>query len=1520
MSITFDPSLAQPYTDAVTVHSGTFGVGPVTFGVTGTGTLPYSPPATGSSAAITFVPATVNLIAGLNGPGYGGDGGPANSINTKLNSPAGIVYDSSGNLFIADSGNHVVRRIDHATGYISTFAGQQANPGNSNGGGVATSARFEEPWGLAIDSSDNLYMSDLISDTVWKITPGGAISIFAGGGTGSCGGAQTDTLGDGCPATDAKLSDPEGLAIDANNNLYIADVLDYVIRKVSSATGKISIFAGSSTCGGGLYSTGAGPYLQHRRTYAILVGLLSTAGELLHIGYWKQHHPHCEFQWLYFDLRGRWQRFVHDGWRTCHRCAALSVPEGVYVDPANRVYISDYFDGVIRQVNSPGNIFTVMGNYSELTASSIGEPDTATGTADNEAFTMDVYGNIVATERGAPAVTSAGTTGQYIFANQQVDTTSSPAYVTVLNPSGVALNFTGAPSVNGPFTIVTGAGAGTCNLPGSLASGASCTIGITFSPTLDQAYTGSIGLDSNANSSPSTINLSGTGTGTPPPPPAAIASLSTDSLAFTPQVVNTTSLPQQVTLTNTGSATLSYSLAMGGAGFAPASGTNDCPISGTLTASAFCYIYVTFTPTSATSFTGSIQVTDTVNTPNDSPSVTLSGNGIVFSSNVGTTQPAQAVTVNVMTAGTVSSINVLTQGTAGLDYAFASGGTCSTETAYTVGQTCTVYVAFTPAYPGSRPGAVVLTDGVKNVLGTTYLPGTGYGPEVTFGGGTVSQLPSFNNNGYQAPLGVIVDANNNVYAADTLNSRIVKIPWTGSGFGTPINIVQAQPLNQPSTVAVDGAGNIFITDTEDFQIVEVPWNGTGYGTRIVLDASGLPDATGIAVDGNGNLFFSDGLNEHVSEMAWTAAGYAAPVVLSQASGLHAPHGLAVDANLNLYIADSDDGQVVELPWTASGFGAETVLANGFFYPQAVAVDAAGDVYIANTDAQTVVELPFNGGSYGSQVTLPFSIGGTANGLALDSSGDVYVASGSGDDVVELTVSAPPSLMFNTPTNVGSTDTTDGPKTASISNIGNASLYITFLQSGTNPSYPDTADFPVNPNDSKLCVEDNSVNPGSSCDISVNFTPTTGGPITETIVISDYNLNNQNASQSIQVSGNGIGSANPAASLSLSTLDFGGVQIDTTSPALIETVTNTGGGTLSISGVTIAQTGTNAFFQGTGANQCTNSTMLTANQSCNVYVTFDPSVTGQTYNGTLNIADNAAPSPQSASLTGVGDYFNQTVGSTTPAQPVSVFITTAGTLSAINVVTSGAQTADFTKQTQTGSPWCTAGTVYSAGQLCTVDIVFTPQYSGARNGSIYLTDASGNVLGTTFLQGTGNAPQIVFGPVTPQTAIGYATGLAGVAVDAADDLFYVNASNQVIEAPVSGPGETVANLNGLLGGVAPNNITIDPSGNLFVASDSATPLIEVPSTGLGTWGAPVSIDTGSVANVAQVAVDGLGNLYIVAPNRGSPVAAHRQRVRNACDLLPFPGSGAFKPGGVAVDPSFDVYAIGQNTGTKQDGTY
>jgi sugar lactone lactonase YvrE len=425
---------------------------------------------------------------------------------------------------------------------------------------------------------------------------------------------------------------------------------------------------------------------------------------------------------------------------------------------------------------------------------------------------------------------------------------------------------------------------------------------------------------------------------------------------------------------------------------------------------------------------------------------------------------------------------VLTQGATGLDFTEATvtktlqpqnNQPCAIGNTYAAGQTCTVSVVFAPQAPGSRPGSILLTDSSHNVLSTTYLPGTGFGPEIVFNTGVKSTLPSYSGGNYSSPLGVTVDAALNVYVADTLNSRIIKIPWTGSAYGTPINITAAGILSNPGGIAVDGNGNLFIADTSDNQIVEVPWNGSTYGARVILDNSGLPAAYGIAVDATGNLFFSDSINEKVFEMAWTGTAYASPVTLTQATGLHAPHGLATDSSLNLYIADSDDSQIVELPHQTSGFGAEIVLpATNLFYPEAVAVDAAGDVYIANSDAASVVELPYNGSSYGAQITVPFGILGTANGLAVDGNGNIYVADATNNNVVKLTVSGPPTLTFAS-TNVGSTSS-DSPKTVPLFNIGNGDLTL-----NAAVSYPTS--FPENTKDTKLCANGTPIIPGSGCD-------------------------------------------------------------------------------------------------------------------------------------------------------------------------------------------------------------------------------------------------------------------------------------------------------------------------------------------------------------------------------------------------------------------------------------------------------
>jgi trimeric autotransporter adhesin len=174
----------------------------------------------------------INTYAGNSGYGFSGDGGSA--LSAQLSSPRGIGLDSSGNLYLADRWNNRVRKI--ASGTISTIVGNgQANFGGD--GGLATSAQLSYPDGIAVDKTGNVYISDLLNNRVRMVTPTGTISTFAGNGLPGFG-------GDGGAATSAELNQPAGLAVDSSGNVYIADSNNSVIRMVNPQ-GVISTVAGT---------------------------------------------------------------------------------------------------------------------------------------------------------------------------------------------------------------------------------------------------------------------------------------------------------------------------------------------------------------------------------------------------------------------------------------------------------------------------------------------------------------------------------------------------------------------------------------------------------------------------------------------------------------------------------------------------------------------------------------------------------------------------------------------------------------------------------------------------------------------------------------------------------------------------------------------------------------------------------------------------------------------------------------------------------------------------------------------------------------------------------------------------------------------------------------------------------------------------------------------------------------------------------------------------------------------------
>ena len=163
-------------------------------------------------------------VAGNTAQGYDGDNGPATSA--KFNYPNAVAVDGSGNLYIADTQNHAVRMVAASNGVITTAAGN-GSAGYSGDNGPAPSAQLNFPLGVAVDHLGNLYIADAGNNVIRKVIAStGVIVTVAGNGT-------PGYSGDGGPATSAQLHNPSGVALDADGNLYIADRVNNVVRKVT---------------------------------------------------------------------------------------------------------------------------------------------------------------------------------------------------------------------------------------------------------------------------------------------------------------------------------------------------------------------------------------------------------------------------------------------------------------------------------------------------------------------------------------------------------------------------------------------------------------------------------------------------------------------------------------------------------------------------------------------------------------------------------------------------------------------------------------------------------------------------------------------------------------------------------------------------------------------------------------------------------------------------------------------------------------------------------------------------------------------------------------------------------------------------------------------------------------------------------------------------------------------------------------------------------------------------------------
>ena len=300
----------------------------------------------------------ISTVAGNGTWGYSGDGGAATS--SEIISPRGVAVDSFGNIYIADSYNNRIRKVD-TSGVISTVAGNVTG-GYSGDGGAATSAELNSPSGIAVDSSGNIYFADSGNNRIRKVNSSGVISTVAGNGT-------QGYSGDGGAATSAELNYPAGVAVDSSGNIYIA-TWDSRIRKVNSS-GVISTVAGNGTNG---YSGDGGAANSAELYYPDGIAV-DSSGNIYIADIYNNRIRKVNSSGVISTVAGNGTGgYSGDGGAATS--AELYYPYGIAVDSSGNIYIADSYNQRIRKVSS-------------IVAANVASPSTVYGNQNFSGFSKD---------------------------------------------------------------------------------------------------------------------------------------------------------------------------------------------------------------------------------------------------------------------------------------------------------------------------------------------------------------------------------------------------------------------------------------------------------------------------------------------------------------------------------------------------------------------------------------------------------------------------------------------------------------------------------------------------------------------------------------------------------------------------------------------------------------------------------------------------------------------------------------------------------------------------------------------------------------------------------------------------------------------------------------------------------------------------------------------------------------------------------------------------------------------------
>jgi sugar lactone lactonase YvrE len=761
-----------------------------------------------SGQAQIAIPAP-NYIGTIAGPGSSslGDGGLA--IAAKLGAPYSVAVDKAGNVYIADTFNNRIRKVTASNGLIVTVAGT-GTQGYSGDGGLATSAKLNQPYGIAVDSAGNLYVTDTGNYRVRKImATSGVISTIAGTGT-------QGSSGDGGPATSATLYHPFGIAVTASGQVYFSD--NQSLRVIDSLSGTISLeFTVASSVEGVAVDSSGNVFvaLSDQNQVAELPG--GSAAAAITVAGTDE------------------QAYNGDGGLAVN--AALDHPEGVAIDSLGNLYISetDATYVVRKVVLSSGIISTVVGPG---TPSNEGDGGLATSAYLSYplGLAVDISGNLYIAEMGGNRIRVVG---ESIPTSTTVSSSNSSTYY------GAALTLTANVSATSGTPTGTvafysdGSSLGSGSLAGGTASLTTRTLSIG-SHSITAAYAGVVPyLASTSAAIGQTITTIPTGVVfTASPNPAVV----TNSVAIQAQVSATdgsspTGVVSIVADGNTviGTPSLSGGLAtaststlavgthnitvsyLGGGNYASSSVTQPLSVILIPTTTAV-------TPsTSSASFGQCVTLTANVASSSGSPAGTVS-----FSANSGSISLGTAtLSAGIATVSTCS----MTPGTYSISAAYSGATTFATSsgtTSFRVTQATPFILWSSPAdiTYGTPLSASQLSATVASVAGTfTYSPGL----NTVLGAGVHTLSVLFTPNDTTDYTTASASVSINVKPAVPTLTWVVPAAIT---YGTPLSTLQLNATaSVPGTfVYTPSLGAVLTPGTQPLTVVFTPTDSTDYTT------------------------------------------------------------------------------------------------------------------------------------------------------------------------------------------------------------------------------------------------------------------------------------------------------------------------------------------------------------------------------------------------------------------------------------------------------------------------------------------------------------------------------------------------------------------------------------------------------------------------------------------------------------------------------------------------------------------